>query len=68
MKNSIVHHFAVALLATFSAGLLSVSVSAQTVQWPNRPIKMVIPFGAGGGTDVIGRFWRKSYQKVWVRL
>ena len=56
MKNSIVHHFAVALLATFSAGLLSVSVSAQTVQWPNRPIKMVIPFGAGGGTDVIGRF------------
>jgi tripartite-type tricarboxylate transporter receptor subunit TctC len=24
--------------------------------WPSRPIKMVIPWGAGGGNDVVGRF------------
>ena len=30
---------------------------AQTAQsaWPSKTIRMIIPFGAGGGTDVIGR-------------
>src|SRR5262245_40915981 len=23
--------------------------------WPNRPVTMVVPFAAGGGTDVLGR-------------
>jgi len=46
----------VALLVAVCAGLFCTSALAQNTPWPSRPIKMVIPFGAGGGTDVIGRF------------
>ncbi|MFZ4710909.1 MAG: Bug family tripartite tricarboxylate transporter substrate binding protein [Zwartia sp.] len=56
MKNANFRHVAYALLATVLFGLSSTSVVAQTAQWPTRSIKIVIPFGAGGGTDVIGRF------------
>ena len=56
MKNANFRHVAYALLASVLFGLSSTSVVAQTAQWPTRPIKIVIPFGAGGGTDVIGRF------------
>ena len=27
--------------------------------WPQRPIKMIVPFPAGGGTDFIGRLAAK---------
>ncbi|MEI8403120.1 MAG: tripartite tricarboxylate transporter substrate binding protein [Alcaligenaceae bacterium] len=63
MKNSIVRNVSVALFATVCAGLLSTSASAQTTPWPSRPIKMVIPFGAGGGTDVIGRFLAQKFSE-----
>jgi tripartite-type tricarboxylate transporter receptor subunit TctC len=28
---------------------------AQADQWPTRPLTMVVPFAAGGPTDVVGR-------------
>ena len=36
-------------------GLLSLVASASAQNFPNRPITMVIPFAAGGPTDVLGR-------------
>ncbi|WP_332743269.1 tripartite tricarboxylate transporter substrate binding protein [Hydrogenophaga sp.] len=35
--------------------LLSTSVQAQPTGFPSRPMRMVVPFPAGGGTDTIGR-------------
>ena len=29
--------------------------SAQAQDWPNRPVKVVVPFGAGGAADRLGR-------------
>jgi tripartite-type tricarboxylate transporter receptor subunit TctC len=31
------------------------ATSAHAQAWPNKPIRMVVPFPAGGGTDLIGR-------------
>lgn len=31
------------------------TLSAQSQEWPNRSVTMVVPLGAGGGADVVGR-------------
>jgi tripartite-type tricarboxylate transporter receptor subunit TctC len=37
------------------AGLLAFSASAQAQEWPSKPIRLIVPFPAGGPTDLIGR-------------
>ena len=32
------------------------AVSAQAQDWPARPVKLVVPYAAGQGTDVAGRY------------
>jgi tripartite-type tricarboxylate transporter receptor subunit TctC len=44
-----------------TVGLLSVAISlfpaqAQAQAYPNKPIKMIIPYAAGQGTDIVGRY------------
>ena len=39
------------------------SMSIQAQSWPNKPIKMVIPFAAGGTTDVLGRLLAQQLTK-----
>ncbi|BAT58870.1 tripartite tricarboxylate transporter family receptor [Variibacter gotjawalensis] len=44
-------HFVVALALLFAA----TPASAQTTKWPDRPVKLVVPVGAGGAADTLAR-------------
>ena len=34
--------------------------SAQAQNWPDRPVKLILPYAPGGGTDLIGRPWAEK--------
>ena len=46
-----------------AAALASVAISAYA-QYPNKPIKMVVPFLAGGTTDILARAMAAELQKA----
>ena len=42
-------------VATLAAVFVCLNGHAQEPLWPNRPIKLVVPYTPGGGTDILGR-------------
>jgi tripartite-type tricarboxylate transporter receptor subunit TctC len=45
-------------------GLLNLMLAPSVAQnWPQRPIRMIVPFPAGGGTDVVARMVAKSLSE-----
>jgi tripartite-type tricarboxylate transporter receptor subunit TctC len=48
----------IALIAWAAAG------PAAAQSWPDRPVTMVVPFAAGGGTDLLGRIIGKRLSEV----
>ena len=46
------------------AAILGLSASAQAQTYPDRPVTMIIPFAAGGPTDVLGRVVAQRMSEI----
>ena len=50
------------LIAVAALSLLSAAVVAQ--DYPSRPVKVIVPFGAGGPTDIFTRLLAEELRKA----
>jgi tripartite-type tricarboxylate transporter receptor subunit TctC len=47
----------------FLAAVFTVQI-AQAQSWPNKPIRLVVPFSAGGNTDIVARLFAQELSKT----
>ncbi len=51
-----------------SAGALSVGVigraSAQVEKWPERPVRLIVPYAPGGASDILARPWAEALSQT----
>jgi hypothetical protein len=50
----------IALLAAFAPS----AASAQATDWPTKPVTVVVPFAAGGNTDIMARIASQKLAEV----
>ena len=62
MSASIVRAGAVALAFTTLLGSATAVVAQQN--WPTRPVRMIVPFATGGGTDIQARVFSTKLQPL----
>lgn len=48
----------------FALGLLA-TCNIATADYPNRPLRIIVPFTAGGSTDVLARMIGKNLTDAW---
>lgn len=58
---------AFASVCTIAAAVLALSTQqghAQAENWPERTVKLILPYGPGGATDLIGRPWAEKLAQA----
>ncbi len=51
-------------LAAGAAVPLAAPAIAQGKAWPSKPVKVIVPFAAGGGTDIVARPWCDKLSQI----
>ncbi len=52
------------VIAALAVASVVMPLSAQAQQWPSRPIQVIVPFAAGGSTDVAARLIGQQLSRV----
>jgi len=55
-------------ISIFSFLFLTFNASAQTSNWPSKPITLVVPFAAGGSTDITARMQVTLLEPMYLEL
>jgi len=50
--------------AAMGAPLAAPAIVSAQGNWPNKPVKVIVPFAAGGGTDVVARPWADKLGQI----
>jgi tripartite-type tricarboxylate transporter receptor subunit TctC len=54
-------------LMTGIFGVAAVALPALAQEYPNKPIRMLIPSPPGGGTDILGRILKDGLTELWLQ-
>src|ERR1700726_849449 len=52
-------------IAAFTLSVCAVALPASAADYPDHAIKMIVPFAAGGGTDVLARIIAQNLNSKW---
>jgi tripartite-type tricarboxylate transporter receptor subunit TctC len=52
-----------AVACTLAASALGLGAPARAQEWPQHNVRVIVPFGAGGGADIVGRIIAQSLQE-----
>jgi tripartite-type tricarboxylate transporter receptor subunit TctC len=53
-----------AIALGLAAALWACPALAQSQSWPDRPVKLILPYAPGGATDLIGRPWAERLSQA----
>ena len=52
-------------IAALALSLVAIALPASAADYPDHTIRMIVPFAAGGGTDVLARIIAQSLNTKW---